>query len=125
MHVSTTSWTSPRDSRIGLPISRVISCESASKFSSTSRPSCWIARPRTGAGTLAHAGWAAFARRHASRKVAASASFASTTVSSRWAGFAIVTVPLGAPSTGLPSRREVTARVEVMLEMMLPNALWA
>ena len=75
-----TSCTSPRDSAIGLPISRVRSCESASRFSSTRRPSCWIARPRTGAGTAAHPGCAARAARHASTNVPASPSSASATV---------------------------------------------
>ena len=47
------SCTSPSASGYGLPISRVTSRASASLLSSTSRPMCAIARPRTGAGTSA------------------------------------------------------------------------
>ena len=112
LQVSTTSCTSPRDSAIGLPISRVMRRASASRLDSTSRPSCWIARPRTGAGTAAQPGWASRAVRHASSKVPASPRFASATRSSSRAGFAItVIVPPGEPSTGLPPTSEDTVRV--------------
>ena len=105
-----TSCTSPRDSAIGLPISRVISALSASKLSSTSRPNCWIARPRTGAGVAAQPRWASLATRHASRNVSASASAASATTTSRFAGFGIVRVVADA-STGLPAMSDATVRV--------------
>ncbi len=111
VQVSTTSCTSPRDSLIGLPISRVRSRASASALSSTSRPRFWIARPRTGAGTRPHPGWAPAARRQASTTVSASASRAVATVSSSREGFASTRVPPGAPSTGRPSSSEETSRV--------------
>ena len=66
--MSKISCTSPSDSASGLPISRVTSAASASLFSSTSRPICAIARPRTGAGVAAQPGWAARAARAASTK---------------------------------------------------------
>ena len=53
--VSMISCTSPSASGYGLPISRVTRRASASLLASTSRPMCAIARPRTGAGTSAHA----------------------------------------------------------------------
>ena len=52
------SWTSPSASGYGLPISRVISRESASLLASNSRPTSAITRPRAGAGTAAQARWA-------------------------------------------------------------------
>ena len=65
-----TSWTSPRASASGLPTSRVTVRASASSLASTRRPTCWTARPRTGAGVAAQAAWAARARPQASTKVA-------------------------------------------------------
>src|SRR5712691_3046226 len=111
LQVSMTSWTSPSDSTKGLPISRVISRASGSLFSSTRRPICWIARPRTGAGVAAHEGWATRAARHASTKVPASPSCASATTSSRRAGLVERIRPPGAPSSGRPPMIERTVRL--------------
>src|SRR6266545_4960182 len=110
-HVSTTSCTSPSDSVNGLPISRVSSVARARLFSSTRRPSCWTARPRTGAGTCAHASCARRAVRQASTNVGASARDASATTSSRCAGFGTVIWPPGAPSTPLPPISDDTVLV--------------
>jgi hypothetical protein len=80
------SWTSPRASASGLPISRVTSRARASLLSSTSRPRYLTTRPRTGAGVAAQPGWASWAARHASTKVAGSASSTSATTCPVWAG---------------------------------------
>src|SRR5215212_6936769 len=80
------SWTSPRASASGLPISRVTSRARASLLSSTSRPRYLIARPRTGAGVAAQPGWASRAARQAATKVAGSASMTSATTWPVWAG---------------------------------------
>src|SRR6266508_1675210 len=81
-----TSWTSPSDSRSGLPISRVTSSASACLLASTSRPTCWTTRPRSGAGSAAQAGCPSRAARQARRKVASSASSSSATTSPSLAG---------------------------------------
>src|SRR5215210_1067559 len=59
---------------------------STSLLSSTSRPTSWIARPRTGGGVAAHSGCAARAARQASTKAAGSPSSTSATRSARFAG---------------------------------------
>ncbi len=84
--VSEISCTSPSDSAIGLPISRVTSAARASLFSSTSRPIWAMARPRTGAGVEAQPGWAARAARAPSTSPSAPAGSYSMTTSSRLAG---------------------------------------
>src|SRR6187200_3122085 len=120
-----TSWTSPRASAYGLPISRVTTRASASLLSSTSRPACWIARPRTGAGTAAHAGCAARAASHAATNVDASPSATPATTSSVRAGFVEATRPPGAPSGARPATIDATvglaATVSVMTTTVTPR----
>jgi hypothetical protein len=111
--VSTTSCTSPSDSGYGLPISRVMRRASDSLFSSTSRPICWIALPRTGAGVAPHSRCAARAARQASTNMPASPSSASQTTSSRLAGLRDSTRrPSG---LARPATTEATVLVSVML----------
>ncbi len=104
------SWTSPRASGYGFPISRVTSRASASLLSSTARPMFAIARPRTGAGTSAHARWASAAARAAVTSSGPSPSATSATTSSRRAGLVERNVPPGPPATGRPAMTEVTVR---------------
>ena len=111
LQVSMTSCTSPSDSANGLPISRVRSVARARLLSSTRRPSCWIALPRTGAGTRAHASCARRAVTQASTNVAESASDASATTSSRCAGFGTVSRPLEAPEAPRPPISDDTVLV--------------
>ena len=111
LQVSMTSWTSPSDSLYGLPISRVMSAARASLLSSTSRPICWMARPRTGAGTRDHLVCTSRAARHASTIVEASPSAASDRTSSSRDGFRTVMIPPDAPSAGRPAIREDTALI--------------
>ena len=106
--MSMTSCTSPRDSAIGLPISRVISAASACLFARTSSPRCWITSPRTGAGTAAQPACASAAACAARTNVSASPSSASDTRSARLAGFGIWRRPPGASSTGRPFSSELT-----------------
>src|SRR4029079_19018083 len=96
------SWTSPRDSAIGLPTSRVTSWESASLLDSKRRPTWAITRLRARAGTFAHSFWAARAAAHASTNVAASASPTSATTSSSLAGLVGVRWPPGASVRASP-----------------------
>src|SRR5829696_3831777 len=84
---------------------------SASMLSSTSRPICWIARPRTGAGTFAHSRWASRAAAQASRNVCASPRRASATTSSRWAGFVEATMPPGESFSSRPAMIEAMMRL--------------
>ena len=70
------------------------------------RPIAPAARPRTGAGTSAHDGWARLAAAHAAAKVAASASATSATTSASRDGFGELTMPAGAPSAGRPPMTE-------------------
>ena len=77
------------------------------------RPMAPAARPRTGAGTSAHDGWARFAAAHAAAKVAASARATSATTSASRDGFGELTVPAGAPAAGSPPMTET--RVLAML----------
>src|SRR5689334_9524424 len=111
LQVSMISCTSPSDSAYGLPISRVTRRESASLLSSTRRPICWIARPRTGAGTSAQAAWASRAARQAATKVDASPRSASATTSEVSAGLVEVIRPPGASVSGRPETMEATVRV--------------
>ncbi len=100
VQVSMASWTSPRDSVMGLPISRVTSWLSASLLARNSSPIAWIASPRIGAGTRAHSACAARARRAAVAMASAPASSTVATTSSRWAGLGISTVRDVAPVQG-------------------------
>src|SRR3954452_9547625 len=95
----------------GLPISRVTRRASASLLSSTSRPICWIARPRIGAGTCAHSRWASRAASQAATNVLASPSRTSATTSSVFAGFLEVSDPPGPSVTGLPLTIDAMVRV--------------
>jgi hypothetical protein len=107
--VSMTSRTSPSASAYGLPISAVTSLASASALSSTSRPMCAMARPRTGAGTAAQASWAFRAASAAPTKTGASANETSPTTSDSSAGLVLGWVCT--PATGLPPTTDVTIRV--------------
>jgi hypothetical protein len=100
--VSMISCTSPRDSAIGLPTSRVTSCDSASLLASNRRPTWAMTRPRAGAGTFAHSFWAARAAAQASTNVAASASDTSATTSSSRAGLVDTRRPPGASVRASP-----------------------
>jgi hypothetical protein len=110
--VSMISWTSPRASAKGLPISRVTRRASAFLLSSMRRPMCAIARPRTGAGTSAHARCACRASLAAATTSAGSPSATSATTSSRRAGFTERSHSPGASpaactgGTGLPPTTE-------------------
>ena len=104
--VSMISCTSPRDSAIGLPTSRVTSWERASLLVSNRRPTWAITRPRAGAGTFAHSFCAARAARQASANVAASARDTSATTSSVRAGLVDVRRPPGASVRASPSITE-------------------
>src|SRR3954452_12448609 len=135
LQVSMISCTSPSDSAYGLPISRVTRRESASLFSSTSRPICWIARPRTGGGTSAHAACASRAARQAATKVEASPRSASATTSEVSAGLVELSRPPGASVSGRPETMEATVRVcwatvsvmqgivEVGLKLLAPRSI--
>jgi hypothetical protein len=114
--VSTISWTSPRDSASGLPISRLTSRARASRFSSTRRPRCLTARPLTGAGVAAQPGCAARAAPQASTKVAGSASSTSATISPVWAG--LVEATTRPPSARRPPMREASGGVVVVGVML-------
>ena len=108
--VSMISWTSPSASGYGFPISRVTRAARACLLSSTSRPMCAIARPRTGAGTSAHACCASRAARAAVTSSAASPSATSATTSSSRAGLVDRIRPPGASATGRPAITEKTVR---------------
>ena len=79
-------------------------------LSSTSRPSCWIARPRTGAGTAAHSRWPRARPRRRRRRWAASPSRTSATVCDVSAGLVEVSWPPGASVAGRPAMIELTVR---------------
>src|SRR5690348_5329034 len=111
LQVSMISCTSPSDSAYGLPISRVTRRESASLLSSTRRPICWIALPRTGGGTSAQAAWASRAARQAATKVDASPRSASATTSEVSAGLVELSRPPGASVSVRPETMEATVRV--------------
>ena len=114
-----TSCTSPR--RLGDRLADLAGDAAARAppgSSSTSRPSCWIARPRTGAGTAAQPGCAARAARQASTNVPASPRRASATVRERSDGFGTVSRPPGASTRGAPPTIEATVRV---MASMLPR----
>ena len=76
------------------------------------------ARPRTGAGTAAHAGWAARAMRQASTNVSASPNRASATVRERSDGLGTLRRPPGASLRDAPPMIEATVRV---MASMLPR----
>src|SRR6185437_1594747 len=80
-----------------------------------------MARPRTGAGTSAQAGWAALAARAAATKTPPSPSLTVATTSLVRAGFVEATSPPGAPSAGTPPTIEVTTRL--ILNTSLDSAI--
>src|SRR6266545_2300925 len=106
-----TSCTSPSDSRSGLPTSRVTSSARACLLASTSLPTCWITRPRSGGGSAAQAGCPSRAARHARWRVTASASSSSATTSPRLAGLRDCST---LDSTGRASSPEITDPRRIM-----------
>ncbi len=109
--VSIASCTSPRDSRSGLPISRVISRESISFCSIRRCATRPMICPRTGAGVAFHPSNALRAARQAPSTVAAEPTGKSPTTSGRYAGLSDWNRGSSPGDTNLPPIRWSPTRV--------------